>query len=507
MTRNGTHPHRRQDEPRPSSAEAFSKLYARPLPYALEAEMSLLGSIILDPGALDLVQPILTAGEGAFYDEAHAAIYLAVVDSYDRVPGADLNTIIEVLRDHGQEEQVGGVDYLTKLVTETPSSAGAPRYAKIIADKHLCRQLIDACDSTIHDTLNTSSLEDAAELLDKAEARVFGLRGDGAGTNAPTSLADLLDQELARMQSENGTAPGLMTGFTDLDRLMAGLHGEEMIVVAARPSMGKTALMLNIAEQVCRGGVTPEQPTGSVAPVGLFSLEMSKSQLVQRLLSAHSQVNSSRIRDGSLSTTDMAHCLASSTALQELPILIHDSPNQTLLSLRAAARRMVAQHGVRLLMIDYLQLLTAPEASKRDGRQIEVSAISRGIKGLAKELQIPIVVLSQLNRASEHREGNRPRMSDLRESGSIEQDADVILLLHREDYYHQGDEAWRDANPGRVNVAEVIIAKQRSGPTGTVTLGWDPRTTRFRNHAAYGGPIGGEPARGQGSLIDRGAGW
>jgi replicative DNA helicase len=222
-------------------------------------------------------------------------------------------------------------------------------------------------------------------------------------------------------------------------------------------------------------------------PVGVFSLEMSKGSLVQRMLSAFSQVDSHRMRTGHLSQAEMASLHTHAEGLAETPIFIDDTPGLSILALRARARRMVAQHGVRCVMIDYLQLLSAPGAG-RESRQVEVSSISRGLKALARELKVPVICLSQLNRASEQREGNRPRMSDLRESGSIEQDADVVALLHREDYYHIQNPQWAQENPDKVNTAELIIAKQRNGPTGTVNLTWDPKTTRFRNYAGYTPP-------------------
>jgi replicative DNA helicase len=479
---------RRADRPH-RSAESFAKLYERPLPYALEAEMALLGSMILDPRVVPDVMSIV-GDINDFYDEGHGAIYQALVDVYDRVPDADLVAILDVLRDRAQLDQVGGPEYLSKLATETPSAAGALRYAKIVADKAKLRRLIDAADTIIYNALNAGDygVDGAREIIDAAETMVFEIAQEDQKAD-PQMLADLLQIELDRIaQAEGKGITGLPTGFTDLDKLLSGLQPSEMIIIAARPSMGKTALMLNIAEQVARGGRTPEDPPrGPHAPVGIFSLEMSKGSLVQRMLSAFSQVDSHKMRTGHLSQSEMVALKDHAEGLAETPILIDDTPGLTLLALRARARRMVAQHGVKILMIDYLQLLSAPGAAGRDGRQVEVSAISRGLKALARELNVPLIVLSQLNRASEQREGNRPRMSDLRESGSIEQDADVVVLLHREDYYHLQDPDWKDHNPDRVNVAELIIAKQRNGPTGTVDLTWDNRTTRFKNHASYAG--------------------
>jgi replicative DNA helicase len=469
------------------SPQSFAKLYEKPLPYSLEAEMALLGSMILDPKVVPDVMALLAGAAKDFYSEQHAAIYQALIDVYDRIPDADGVAIVDALRDRGQLEQIGGADYISKLAYETPSSAGASRYARMVSDKARLRRLIDAADQIIYDALNVGQfgVDGAREVIDAAESLVFEIAQEDQKAD-PQSLAELLEVELERLRAAEGRGiSGAATGFVDLDKLLSGLQAGEMIVIAARPSMGKTALALNIAEQVARGGRTPDEPSkGAHVPVGVFSLEMSKGALVQRLLSAFSQVDSHRMRTGHLSQSEMASLHTHAEGLAETPIYIDDTPGLTVLALRARARRMVAQHSVRAIMIDYLQLLTAP-GSARESRQVEVSAISRGLKALARELKVPVVCLSQLNRASEQREGNRPRMSDLRESGSIEQDADVVVLLHREDYYHLQNPQWAQENPDKVNTAELIVAKQRNGPTGTVHLTWDPKTTRFRNYAGY----------------------
>jgi replicative DNA helicase len=484
---------RPRDNRQASSAESFARLYERPLPYSLEAEMALLGSLLLDPKVAPDVMSIVGSTTD-FYSETHGAIYQAVIDVYDKIPDADLVDIVDCLRDRDHLEQIGGPDYLSKLAYETPTAAGALRYAKIVADKAKLRKLIDAADQIIYDSLNAGQygLEGAREVIDTAESLVFEIAQEGQKSDL-VHLADLLQEELDRIAAAEGKGiSGLPTGYSDLDKLTSGFQPGEMIIIAARPSMGKTALTLNIAEQVARGGITPDDaPKGGHIPVGVFSLEMSKASLVQRMLSAFSQVDSHKMRTGHLSQGELESLKIHAEGLAETPIYIDDTPGLTVLQLRARARRMVAQYGVKIIMIDYLQLLSAP-GSSRDGRQNEVAAISRGVKALARELNIPVIVLSQLNRASEQREGNRPRMSDLRESGSIEQDADVVMLLHREDYYHIQDPDWAAQNPDKVNTAELIMAKQRNGPTGTVTLTWDNKTTRFKNHhPAYGGGFGG----------------
>ncbi|MEC9372606.1 MAG: replicative DNA helicase, partial [Planctomycetota bacterium] len=288
-------------------------------------------------------------------------------------------------------------------------------------------------------------------------------------------------------QNEGRTVTGIATGYDRLDEMTSGLQPGEMIIVAARPSMGKTALALNLAEQIAtRHQPTVLDPTGrhgaGAAPVAIFSLEMSRQSVAQRMMCATAGVDSHKVRTGRLGEEDYRRLLNACGALGEAALYIDDTPGMTILQLRARARRMVAQYGVKCLIIDYLQLLSSPGAA-RESRQMEVSAISRNIKALARELKVPIVCLSQLNRSAEQREGHRPRMSDLRESGSIEQDADVIMLLHREEYYHQHDPDWVLENPDKEGLAELIIAKQRNGPTGVVDLVWDSRSTRFRSHA------------------------
>lgn len=307
-------------------------------------------------------------------------------------------------------------------------------------------------------------------------------------------MKNLLVEVMESLDRQDGrTVTGVATGFYELDEMTSGLQPGEMIIVAARPSMGKTAFALNLTEQIAFGGGRYEGNGDGVMPVGFFSLEMSQASVVQRLLSAHSGVDSHRMRTNRLSKDDFADLMHSCGLLEKAPIYIDDTPGLTVMNLRAKARRMVKQYGVKCLVIDYLQLMSAPSAA-REGRQQEVSTISRQIKALARELKLPIICLAQLNRGAEQREGHRPRMADLRESGSIEQDADVIALLHREEYYHLQDPSWAEENPDKIGLAELIIAKQRNGPTGTVKMSWDARVTRFRNYASPGSSGGYMPA-------------
>jgi replicative DNA helicase len=463
------------------------RLFDREPPQSPEAEMSLLGCMILDPQVIgDVLMQVKSPGD--FYAEKHGHIYTALLDLYDRTQSCDLVQLKTLLHDKGVLDQVGGTKYLVELASCVPSPVNWPHYAKIVADKAKLRRLISAAGQILHDAYHVGDLgpEGAREVLDKAETSVFDIAQEESSSD-PTKLADLLEMEMKRIEADDfgeGAFTGVRTGYGDLDGMLQGLQPGELIIIAARPSMGKTALALNLAEQIATGSQpVPGAPATRNVPIAIFSLEMSKSSLVQRLLSAKSGVSSQTLRGANrISNDELERLMIAADDLKKAPIYIDDTPSLTVLQLRARARRLVAQYSVKAIMIDYLQLMTAPGAA-RESRQVEVSAISRGVKALARELNVPVVCLSQLNRASETREGNRPRMSDLRESGSIEQDADVIILLHREDYYHVQDEEWMNdpENADKIGTAELIIAKQRNGPTGVVKLKWDSSTTRFKN--------------------------
>jgi len=466
----------------------LDKMFDRTVPQSAETEMAVLGAMLIDKDCIgDVIEEIRTPGE--FYDARHSMIYRAIVETYDRYHSADLVQLINTLRDRNELDEIGGIDYLERLAEETPGSSAAGRWARIVADKARLRELIKAAGETI---FNAYHLEDEGEgaarrVIDEAEQRIFAIAEMEERSKA-SALDDLLDLEIDAIEAmrAGGAPPGVPTYFTDLDNMTHGLQPGEMVIVAARPSMGKTAFALNLMEQIAMG----EHRDGAGVGVGLFSLEMSKSAIVQRLLSAETSrdgnkgISTAEMRSGQLSKNDVDRLASAAARLSKAPIYIDDTPALTVMQLRAKARRMHRQHGVRAIVIDYLQLMTAPGAA-RESRQVEVSAISRGIKALARELSVPVVCLSQLNRGPETRGENRPRMSDLRESGSIEQDADVVALLHREAYYHVGDREWEEENPDRLNVAELIIAKQRNGPTGTVDLIWDSTTTRFKNADPY----------------------
>jgi replicative DNA helicase len=467
----------------------LGRLFDQDPPYAIEAEMSLLGSMILDPRVIGDALQVLKGAE-AFYDERHGLVYQSLISTFDKHHAVDLVQLRQALADKGVLEQVGGVEYLVQLAESVPTSANWPHFARLVSEKHRLRRLIDAAGQILFDAYHAGRTrdEDAGAIIDSAEQRIFEIAEQESGGD-PQDLHQLLMLEYERLMAleEGKAAPdGVRCGYYDLDEMLGGFQPGEMIILAARPSMGKTALALNLAEQMALGTCEPASPRQErdPQPVGVFSLEMSKASLVQRMLSAWSGYSSQRIRRGALSTHDYEQLLTACGELGKAPLYIDDTPGLTVLQLRARARRMVHRYGVKALMIDYLQLLSSPGAA-RESRQVEVGAISRGVKALARELKVPIVCLSQLNRGPESRDNNRPRLSDLRESGSLEQDADVVLLLHREEYYHIGETDWLDDpnNADKVGVAEVIIAKQRNGPTGTVRLTWDSQTTRFKNHA------------------------
>ncbi|MEM7683142.1 MAG: replicative DNA helicase [Planctomycetota bacterium] len=439
----------------------IARLLERLPPHALEAECALIGCMILDWKVCGEVLQVVT-GPDDFFKPAHVSIYGALLDLYEHDQSIDMVQLNQKLVDRGVLDQVGGLDYLLELAESVPSAAGALHYARIVRDKALIRRLISSSGQIIHDCHHHDGK--AEEMLDRAGRALFELQQTGGMAEA-TSLKDLLDETYRQLEAQDGRAvTGLETGFRDLDGYTNGLQPGELIIVAARPSMGKTAFMLNMAEHAA---ATIGQPAA------LFSLEMSKQQLALRLLCSRSGVDSHKLRRNMLSRDDFGRLSMTVGQLSEAPLFIDDTPGLSLMQLRAKARRLAMEHHIKIIFVDYLQLMSDPGS---ESRQQEVSSLSRGVKALARELEVPVVCLSQLNRQAENREGHRPRMSDLRESGSIEQDADVVMMLHREDYYHRGDPDYEDNNVG-----EIILAKQRNGPTGVVRLAFDGPTTRFHD--------------------------
>ncbi|MBN8645982.1 MAG: replicative DNA helicase, partial [Planctomycetes bacterium] len=449
-------------------------LFERPFPSSAEAENAVLGSVLIDPRALNDVVLLLPSPE-YFHDPVNAAIYGELLVLYGEGRASDVVVLSDRLQSKGVLVEVGGIDRLLALASSVLVTAHAKYYAEVVRAKYQLRKLIEVAGNIAWKSFHEGgTLEQAAEVLDYAEEEIFRV-AESSTKMEITPLAVLLQAEIDRIIAEEGrSVTGVATGFNDLNELTSGFQKGEMIIIAARPSMGKTALALNILEDVALVGGRSREPL----PVAMFSLEMSKQQLVQRLVCSRSGVDGHRVRRNMVGKDDFQKILAACEQLSKAPIYIDDTPGLSITSLRAKCRRMVSQYGVKCVIVDYLQLMCAPHAAK-ENRQQEVSAISRGLKALARELEVPIICLAQLNRAAETREGNRPRMGDLRESGSIEQDADMIMLLHREDYYHVGDEAWLNENQDKVGVAELIIAKQRNGPTDTVKLTWDRAVTRF----------------------------
>lgn len=432
----------------------------RTMPQSIEAEMSVLGAMILDNEVISLVIPILN--KLSFYKTAHQELYQAIVDVYDKGRPVDLVVLREELKKRSLLEKVGGVEYLMELEESVPTIGNVEYYANIVREKAIKRNLIEVAATIQKQSFEEST--DTEHLLDASERAIFDVTQKKFNT-ASTKLNEILKETFSRIENlhdRQSRLTGLSAGFYDLDDLTCGLQPSELIIVAARPSMGKTSIVLNIVEHV---GVVEKKP------VVIFSLEMSAQQVAQNMLCSHARIDAHKLRMGFLDDkqwSDLSYGLGS---LSEAPIFIDDTPGLTVLEIRAKARRLKAQYDIQLVAVDYLQLM---ESSRAENRQQEISVISRGLKSLARELKIPVIAVSQLNRSVESREGHRPRMSDLRESGSLEQDADVIALLHRDNYY----------DPDKDNTAELIIAKQRNGPTGVVKLAFLSHFMRFESLAS-----------------------
>jgi replicative DNA helicase len=384
----------------------------------------------------------------------------------------DFVALKQALKDRNQLEEIGGPEYLSDLYNFVPTAANAAYYIDIVREKYVLRRLISTCNR-----LSTQCYDQQGEiepLLDEAEKEIFAITGEHVKTEiVPTKdLVMEAIEQIEKLYENRGSVTGLPTGFVELDRMTSGLHPAEMIVIAARPSMGKTAFAMNIAEHVA-------MDIGKA--VAVFSLEMSSQQLVQRILCSRAKVDLQRVRNGFLSERDFPNLTAAASQVAAAKMFIDDTPGLTVTELRAKARRIKSQHDIQLIVIDYLQLLRSMSRRAQDNRQLEISEISSGIKALAKELSLPIIVIAQLNRQPDTRakEGGRPRLSDLRESGSIEQDADVVGLLVRPEYYETDDEGKQE----RAGEAELIIAKQRNGPTGDVPLTFLKQYTRFESRA------------------------
>ncbi|MBM4004766.1 MAG: replicative DNA helicase [Planctomycetes bacterium] len=455
---------RRADFPRRPEPSGISDLIERQLPYDRDAEQAVLGSILLMPDVIDEVALTLRADD--FFDDAHRKLFGHMVDMHDANVRIDITLLADRLRTTGDLDLIGGAAYLARLFNAVPNSAHSLFYARIVREKSTFRSLIEASTEILRDAYGQA--QEAKHLLGQAEQRIFGIL-DSRGSSSIQSIRDVLhdamDRMDARMKGEH-TSGGVDTGFADMDGLMGGLHNSELIILAARPSMGKTAFAMNIAEYVA---------TELRSPTLFVSLEMAASELADRLLCSNARVNSHRLRNGTLSAEDRKKLLQSAGKMSEAPLFVDDAPGRTVTEIAAAARRIRRrENGLGLIVIDYLQLIE-PD-NPRDPRQEQVARIARRLKGLARELRVPVLCLAQLNRQAEDSKDHVPRLSHLRESGAIEQDADVVMFVHREEYYRRGDD--RDEVAG---LAEIHIAKQRNGPVGQVDLVWHKEFTRFDN--------------------------
>ena len=445
----------------------------RLLPQAADAERGVISSFLLAPREIGAIcgEQKITAEH--FHLPAHALIYASLMEMWDVGKPIDLITVTQFLRDRNQLDQAGGAALITELFTFLPTATNAAYYIGILVEKHTLREIIKVC--TEYASRCYEEQDDVPNLLDAVEQNIFRIsqeRFDGKTANMKDHVMQAITA-IEELYDRRGAITGLPTGLAELDKMTDGLHRAEMIVIAARPSMGKTALAMNIAEHVA---------LEAKLPVAVFSLEMSTSQLVQRLLCSRARVNLGSVRNGFLAERDFPAQTNAAARLAESKMFIDDTPGLSILELRAKSRRLKSQHDIQAIFIDYLQLLRSTSRRAQDNRQLEIAEISSGIKGLAKELNIPIVVLAQLNRNPESRSGEatgRPRLSDLRESGSIEQDADVVGLLVREEYYADSDEDKKESE----GKATLILAKQRNGPVGDVPLTFLKEFTRFENRA------------------------
>jgi replicative DNA helicase len=451
-------------------------------PHSVEAEQGVLGSMLISPRDT-IGECVEKINEEYFYVPAHQTIYTVLVELWNAGQAIDLITFTQVLRDRNLLEGVGGAAFVTGLFTFVPTAANVQYYIDIVRDKYILRSIIAAATESVRRAYEEQ--DEVGSLLDEVEQRIFAV-GEDRFKGQMLSMKDQVMEaieSIEKLYERKGGITGISTGFVEFDRMTSGMHPSEMIVIAARPSMGKTALAMNIAEHVA---------VNEKLSVGVFSLEMSSQQLVQRLLCSRARVNLQKVRDGFLSERDFPSLTAAASKLAEAKIFIDDSASLTILELRAKARRLKAQQDVQLIIVDYLQLLRSTSRRAQDNRQLEISEISAGLKGLAKELKIPVIVVAQLNRQPEARSGGKPRLSDLRESGSIEQDADVVLFVFREEYYlnntkpEEGSEGfieWQAKQEKVHGKAEIIIGKQRHGPTGTIKLAFEAEMTRFSNLA------------------------
>ena len=442
-------------------AETEETLLKRILPHSIEAEQSVIGAMIMDGEAIMVASEIICGDD--FYNRQYGVVFDAMTELSDEGKPVDLVTLQDRLREKDVPPEVSSLEFIGNLVTAVPTSANIKYYANIVAEKATLRKLIRLNE----DIANTCYVgkESLEAILEDTEKRVFDLvqrRNTGEFVPIRQIVMNAMDQ-IERASKNDGNVTGIATGFIDLDYKPAGMQPADLILIAARPSMGKTAFVLNIAEYVA---------FKSNETVAIFSLEMSKEQLVNRLFAMESRVDSQKLRTGNLSDMDWEKLIESAGVIGKSNLIIDDTPGINIPTMRSKCRKYKLEHNLKLIIIDYLQLMSGSGRGS-DSRQQEISDISRSLKALARELKVPVVALSQLSRAVEQRPDHRPMLSDLRESGAIEQDADVVMFIYRDDYYNKDTE--------RKGISEIIIAKQRNGPIGTVELAWLPDYTKFAN--------------------------
>ena len=452
----------------PRRGTVTSEILDRQPPCNIEAEHCVLGSILILPDVCDEIAVRVQLRPEDFYDEANATLYQHILELQDSGKKIDVTLLIDALERSGEFERIGGPSHLARVTNSVPNAAHALYYAQIVRKKASFRALINASTEILRDAYEEAT--EAEDALAQAEQKIFAIL-DGRGSHEVSNIRDVLQEAMERIdarQKGEHTTGGVLTDYTELDNLTGGLHNSELIVLAARPSMGKTAFALNIAENVAI-----EQQV----PVLFVSLEMSAVELADRLLSAAARVNGQRMRSGTLSKDDHKQLIETADKIYSAPLYIDDSPGRRVNEVAAAARRIKRREGrLGLIAIDYLQLLEPENAN--DPRQEQVARMTRRLKGLAREMEVPILCLAQLNRQAEASKDNIPRLSHLRESGAIEQDADVVMFVHREEYYHRGEERQQHAGD-----ADIIVAKQRNGPIGEVKLLFHKEHTRFVNPA------------------------
>lgn len=444
-------------------------------PQNIEVEQSILGAILLENEALPRSLEILR-DESFFYRDSHRKIFAAIIDLFEKNQPVDVMTLNEQLKKKNQLEEVGGLDYLASLVASTPTAANIQYHSKIVKEKAILRKLIST-STEIHNRCYEDT-EDIDELLDYAEKQIFDISENKISPSF-VNISQVVNESfitIEKLFERKELVTGLPTGFTDFDNKTAGLHPSDLIIVAGRPSMGKTAFCMNIAAHI---GVNKKKT------IAIFSLEMSREQLVIRMLCSEARINAGKVRTGYLSKSDWPDLTRAAGLLSESSIFIDDSPAQSVLDIRAKARRLQAERkGLDLIIVDYLQLMRS--RGKVENRQQEISDITRSLKALAKELKLPVIAISQLSRAPEQRTDRKPQLSDLRESGAIEQDADLVIFVYREEFYKE--------TPENQGVAEIVIGKQRNGPTGMIPLAFFKEYTRFDNLASDREEVHGEAA-------------